>query len=312
MTRSRRRWICSSAVALAALVALRPAPAAAQACCAGGALVTPTRLSAQEDFAAAVQMRARSTMGSFAANGGYASAQGVDQAFEQDLAGAFRLGRAGQAGAVLPLIQQHRNLGGTDEWGSGIGDLALTGRYDFRLAADAVPWPGIALLAGATFPTGRPVERATQPLATDATGAGTYDVTLGVGLERVGDHAYAALDGFVTHHFTRTVSVAGAPPVTHAYSLRFTALAVGGYVFDNEAALALYASLLAEGNGSDDGVTQPGTSQRLTTVGAAGLLPLRELWRLQGSIFTDVMLSSFGRNEPAGVGLTVALVRVWL
>ena len=109
---------------------------------------------------------------------------------------------------------------GLDEWGGGIGDLAVTARYDFLLAAEAVHWPGIALLAGATFPTGTPPDRATRTLATDATGAGTYDATIGLGLEKVGDHAYGAVSGWLTHRFARTVSVPGAAPLTESFSLR--------------------------------------------------------------------------------------------
>jgi hypothetical protein len=312
MTPSRRRWCCSSAAIAAAVLALAPRPARAQACCAGGALVTPTRLSEQEDYAAAVQMRARSNVGSFAPDGGFASSAGGEQVLEQDLAAAVRISRRGQVSALLPLIQTHRQATGIDEWGGGIGDVALAGRYDFRLAAEAVRWPGVALLAAATLPTGRPVDQSTQTLATDATGAGTYDATLGLGLEKTSDHAYAALDGWLTHRFARAVPVPGAAPIHQSFGLRWTALAVGGYVFDNEAAAAVYVSVLGDGAATVDGVTDPTTGKRLTTVGAAGLWPLAELWRLQAAVYTDVMLPSFGRNELGGFGLTLSLVRTWL
>ena len=318
MTRPRRRSPCRSrtialaAAALGAVTALRSSPAAAQACCAGGAVVTPTRLATQEDYAIGLQMRARSNLGAFAADGGYAASSGADQVLEQDLAGAVRVFRRAQVGLLLPMLQTHRSAPGLDEWGGGIGDLAVTARYDFLLAADAVHWPGIALLAGATLPTGTPPEQATQPLVTDATGAGSYDATLGLGIEEVGDHAYGAFNGWLTHRFARSVSVPGAAPLTESFSLRWTLLAVGGWVFDNEAGVALYARMFDEGDQTIDGVRDPTTRLRLTTVGAAGVLPIRELWRVQGSVFSDVMLPSFGRNQLAGVGLSVSLVRVWL
>lgn len=274
--------------------------------------MTPTRLAEQEDYAAAVQMRARSNVGSFAPDGSFAGAASTDQVLEQDVAAAVRIGRRAQVSALLPLVQTHRQASGIDEWGGGIGDVALAGRYDFRLAAEAARWPGLALLAAATMPTGRPVDAATQPLATDATGAGTYDATIGVGFERTGDHAYAALNGWLTHRFARTVGVPGASPTHQSFGLRWTALAVGGYVFDNEAAAALYVSVLGEGAATIDGARDPSTVKRLTTVGAAGLWPVAELWRAQASVYSDVMLASFGRNELAGFGLTLSLVRVWL
>ena len=315
MTRSRRRLPCRSGVvaaALGALAVLRAPPAAGQACCAGGAVVTPTRLAEQEDVALGLQMRARSNLGVFAPDGGYAASAATEQTLEQDLAGSVRVLRRAQVGALLPTIQNHRNAGGLDEWGGGIGDLAITARYDLLLAAEAIRWPGIALLAGATLPTGTPPDRATRTLATDATGAGSYDATVGLGLEKVGDHAYGAVSGWLTHRFARTLSVPGAAPLTESFSLRWTVLAVGGWVFDNEAGLAVYASLLDEGGATVAGVRDPSTSLRLTTVGAAGVLPIRELWRVQGAVFSDVMISSLGRNELAGVGFSASLVRVWL
>ena len=49
----------------------------------------------------------------------------------------------------------------------------------------------------------------------------------------------------------------------------------------------------------------------LTTVGVTGLFPVADDWRLSGSIYSDVMLASFGRNEQAGAGVTATLVRAW-
>jgi hypothetical protein len=284
----------------------------AQACCAGGALVAPTRLAQQEDYGAAVGVRARSNVGSFAPDGGFVALTGTDQTIEQDVAAAMRVARRAQVSLLLPIVQTHRQSSGVDEWGGGLGDVALAGRYDFLLASEALRWPGVALLAAATLPTGRAVDQASAPLATDATGAGTYDATLGVGLEKTGDHVYAALNGWVTHRFARTVSPPGVAPIHQSFGLRWTALAVGGYVFDNEAAAALYVSALGGGAATIDGITAPSTGKRLTTVGAAGLWPVAELWRVQGALYSDVLLSSFGRNEQGGYGLTLSLIRVWL
>ncbi|MES1210053.1 MAG: hypothetical protein ABUS79_29305 [Pseudomonadota bacterium] len=90
------------------------------------------------------------------------------------------------------------------------------------------------------------------------------------------------------------------------------ALGVAGVVFDSEAALATYVSFLDRGDTSLNGVAQPGTELRLTTVGLSGLLPIGERWRLQGTLYGDVPLDHFGQNEQAGAGVTVALVRLWM
>ncbi len=220
---------------------------------------------------------------------------------------------------MLPYVETHRTGPGVDDWGSGIGDLALNARYDFKLAAEMTYWPGFALLGGVVFPTGKAVGDGTNPAATDATGTGTYSVSLGVGLEKVHGPLYGALNVWATYSGSNTVtppSPPGAPPdstgpLTTSYPLELTALAVAGYVFESEAAAALYVNFLERGDNTLNGVTQPGTVLRLTTVGATGLVPLAEDWRLSASVYSDVLLSSFGRNQQAGAGVTASLVRAW-
>jgi hypothetical protein len=188
----------------------------------------------------------------------------------------------------------------------------VTARYDFLLAAQALYWPGLGVLAASTIPTGTPPDEASHPLAADATGAGTYDITVGLAVEKVRGHVYAALDGWLTYRFARTWSGGGGASLSESFGARWTALAVAGYVFDSEAALGLYVSGLNEGPATINGVREPETRLRSTTMGIAGVLPIGDLLRLQGALFGDVRVESFGRNEPAGSGLTVSLVRVWL
>jgi hypothetical protein len=205
--------------------------------------------------------------------------------------------------------------GGSTSTGGGIGDLAFTARYDFLLATEALYLPGFGILLAATLPTGRAPNEATHPLVTDATGAGTYDVTIGADVEKVAGHMYVALNAWLTHRFARTITVTapGTPStaISESFSPRFTLLAVAGYVFDSEAALGAYVSFMNEGTATINGAEDPTTRLRLTTAGLAGVLPVRDRWRIQGALFSDLRWSGFGRNEPAGLGLTASLVRVW-
>src|ERR1700747_3400739 len=125
--RSRRSRFPEAAVVLAALIIAaiaRPRPANAQACCAGGTVVTPARLALHEDWALGLQMRARSNPGSYGADGRYQTSGGAEQVFEQDVAASARIPERAQAGIMIPMFQTHRNLSGLDDWGSGIGDLS--------------------------------------------------------------------------------------------------------------------------------------------------------------------------------------------
>jgi len=313
--RSRRSRFREAAALVAALVIAamaRPRPASAQACCAGGTVVTPARLALHEDWAVGVQMKARSNPGSYGVDGHYQASGGVEQVFEQDFAASARITDSAQAGIMVPMFQTHRNLSGIDDWGSGVGDLSLTARYDFLLPGQALYWPGVGLLVSTTLPTGTPPDKAKHALAADATGEGTYDLTAGVNVDKSNGHLYAGISGWATHRFARTVAVPGSMPINESFALRWTILAVASYVFENEAALGVQVSTMNEGIATINGVPDSTTRLRTTTVGVAGVLPVRDNWRVQGSLFSDVMLASFGRNEPAGYGLTVAIVRVWL
>ena len=147
------RW--PRCIALAVVTASRDA--AAQACCAGGSVVAPTRLATYEDFAIGLQTRAQGAMGSFGADGRYLPSQASsEQTFEQQLLASVRFARAAQAGVVLRALSTHRNAAGIDEWGGGLGDVTLTARYDFILPAERPRMPGLAVLAAATLPTGTP------------------------------------------------------------------------------------------------------------------------------------------------------------
>jgi hypothetical protein len=286
----------------------RPRQANAQACCAGGTVVTPARLAVHEDWAVGLQLRARTNPGSFSSGGQYRASNGADQIFEQDFAASARVLDRAQVGILVPMIQAHRSAG--DTWGSGLGDLSLSARYDLLLPAQALYLPGLGILVGTTIPTGTPPDSASNPLV--GTGDGTYDATVGLNAEKAFGHVYTALNGWLTHRFSRTVSVPGATPITQSFGMRWTLLAVASYVFDSEAALGVQLSTMNEGVATIDGVVDPTTRLRVTTVGLVGVVPVRDNWRVQGSLFSDVMISSFGRNEPVGYGLTAAIVRVWM
>jgi hypothetical protein len=231
--------------------------------------------------------------------------------FEQALAASVRLSRAAQVALVVRAVQTHRRAGTLDEWGGGLGDVTASARYELIYPAERPKFPGVAVLAGATAPTGTAADAATRPLATDATGAGTYDVSLGLGFEKAIGHVLVGASGWATYRFSRTIAMPGTSPMTASFGLRASWLAYVGYVMENEAAVALYASGFEEGDTTIGGTANPSTGRRLTTVGAAGVLPFANVWRVRAAVFGDLPVSSFGRNQRAGAGGTIALVRAW-
>ncbi|HTR51857.1 MAG TPA: hypothetical protein VMJ10_14175 [Kofleriaceae bacterium] len=287
-----------------------PSMARAQACCAGTSAVTPGRLALHEDALVGLDARATDAYGSFDPTGTFiATPSGASEAdFEQDLFAAIRVTSRGQAALLVPLVETRRTTPSDRELGGGIGDVNASVRYDFLYATEARYVPGIAVLAGLTFPTGTPPESATKPLATDATGVGAYQGNLGISLEKaIGPWLFGAT-GLVAKRSTRT-----ANGVTEALASQWTALLLAAYTFHSEAAVALSGSFTAEGDATIDGMTEPGSKRRLVAISASGAMPVSDRLRLQGAITIDPPASSFGVNQPsAGIGVTATVIYAWL
>ena len=292
---------------LVAVATIAWAPrASAQACCAGSSVVTPGRLGLHEVALVGVDARASALVGSFDPSGdSHGRAPGsVEDDFEEDLFGSLRVLRHGQVALLVPFVETLRRAPGVTDAGGGIGDLNLSARWDFLYAGQSRYVPGIALLAGVTFPTGRPVEPGTGPLGAGATGVGAFQFNGGLSLEQSFGPWLVDLFGIVA---ARTpFSMDG---VTDALSPQFTGLASLAYVTASEIALALSASLTYEGDPVINGTTVP-DSEKLTPAVAAGFVfPIGDHWRFQTAASWNPPL--LGKNTLATAGLTWTLVRSW-
>jgi hypothetical protein len=294
--------------ALALAWSLAPVRARAQACCAGTTAVTPARLAMHETALLGVQLRAASVLGSFDENAHYThSPSGASEYdFGQDLFGAVRFLGHGQAALLIPLVETRRATRTLTEAGGGIGDVNLSARYDFLLAGESRIVPGVAALAGITFPTGRPPEGSDRPLATDATGVGAFQGNVGLALEQAFARFTVSLTGIVAKRAARTEH-----GIHETLGTQLTALGAVAYSFDDDSAIAVLASYAAEGDATIGGVEADGTSRRILRVGVAGLHPLSDHWKVLGSLFIEPPIGGLGRNLPASAGLTFTGVYAW-
>ncbi len=187
--------------------------------------------------------------------------------------------------------------------GGGIGDINASLRYDVVLAGESQIVPGIALLAGVTFPTGTPPEQATPPLAVDATGVGAFQANAALALEQTfGPWLVNATAMVAARTFHDGEDL--APQVT--------LLAAWAYTFENDIALALSASYAFEGDTTaGDGSSVPMSSKRLTVVTLSGLFPVTSTVRILGGLFLDPPLDGLGSNQPASGGASVTAIRSW-
>jgi hypothetical protein len=284
-----------AAVLIAAAGSLAPSAAHAQACCVGTGLVTPARLRMFEDYAVGMQTSFRNVMGSFASSGNYVASPSGDREvdLEQDLLAATRFGRHIQVALKVPFVETGRSETGVSTFGGGLGDVAANLRYDITFAGDEPWWPGIAILAGVSAPTGRTVEESRDP--SSATGLGSYEPNLGVAVEQVRGRMFLSLTGFVSQQTSRTVAGQNV-----SFGPRVTGLIAGGYAFANEVTVGGFLTAMRR------------SDQSLVTGGAAVAVPLGDYWRVQGTLSGDLPFSGWGRNHPTGAGITASLLRVWL
>jgi hypothetical protein len=280
--------------------------ALAQACCAGGSAVTPARLELHEQALAGAELRAGGALGSYEPDGHYLRNPSGDTEldFEQDLFGAFRVLRRGQLALLVPLVETQRQTqkdGG--HIGGGIGDVNASLRYDFVVAGESRYVPGVALLAGLTFPTGTAPESATAPLAVDATGIGAWQANVALALEQTYGPWLINATGLAAKRTARFGQTLGT---------QVTLLAAGAYTFDNDAAVALTASYAFEGDATaSGGMSIPESAKRLTTLSLSVLWPVNDLWRLFGGLYVEPTVSGFGTNQPAVSGFTLTVIRSW-
>ena len=153
-----RHCFCAVLFAFLAIAAF-PARARAQACCAGAGAITPGRLAVHEDALVGLQLKAANGFGSFSSDAehlrGFARANHGVGARAGLSSAALRVLPRGQLALLVPAIQTYRRTPSQSSFGGGLGDINFSARYDFVLAGEALYIPGIALLAGVTFPTGR-------------------------------------------------------------------------------------------------------------------------------------------------------------
>ena len=294
--------------ALALAACAWPTHAHAQACCAASGALTPGRLSLHEDALAGAQVKAASVFGSFDPESHYAAspARASEYDLEEDLFGAVRIFERAQLALLVPFLQTSRTAGDASEFGGGLGDINLSARYDFYFAGQSRLMPGIALLAGVTFPSGTAPESANRPLATDATGAGAFQGNVGLAFEQVYGAWLINVTGLLAERAARSVR-----GVDETLGAQLTALAGTAYTFSNEAALALFVSYTVEADATIAGVEQPRSARRITLLSFSGVWPLSDHWRLQGSAFLDPPLSGLGANLPATAGVTLTGIRSW-
>jgi hypothetical protein len=296
------------------LVALGPARAFAQACCAAPSLVIPSRLQRHESYGVGLQLRGRGVYGTFGADGAYARTSEGDVETAQELFAAARPFERAQFALLVRFVETRRRAAGLSDTGGGIGDVRAAAHVELTLAGERRWVPGIALLVGAAFPTGTAPDQADGVLSADATGTGAWEGSVGLEIDQRFESAFVSLAGVVGQRAPRDAS-----GVSQSFAPRYTVIASGGVVLPNEVALGAFVTALHQGPSRDrtaDAEIQ-GTALSLLTTGLGATVPVGDAWRVQGTLSVDLPhvpvwpLSELGRNQPTGAGIAVSMLRLW-
>ena len=279
----------------------------AQSCCAGGSALTPGRLTVHEDVLVGLQLRAQSAVGEFSADGSFRGTPrgAIESGFEESALASLRVFRPMQVSLVVPFVETYRRTSTTSEFGGGLGDLNLSARYDLVLAGKYTYVPGVAMLGGASLPSGTSVAGAEKPLATDATGIGAVQVHAGVAIEQVWGHWMLNLAAILSIRAPETVS-----GIHSQLGPQLSSFLGVGYTFDNEAALAASLGYTFEMRAEVNGETIPGTARRAPQFGISGLFPLGDHMRLSGGPTVHVPFLP-GANQTTFVAFSLTWVRTW-
>jgi hypothetical protein len=282
--------------------------AAAQPCCAGASALTPARLSLHEDALVGVAMRSTFVLGSFDDHRHYVpAAPGAHEVdLEEDLIATLRLFSKAQVSVTLPIDETYRATNGRSEWGGGFGDAQLGARYDFLEAGMSRSIPGIAVLGAVTLPTGRAVEDASQPQATDATGTGAGQVALGAAVEQTFGSVYLAAIASVTWRGPRTVG-----DLHEQDGLVFVGSLASAYTFKSGPVLALSAVYTAELAAILDDKRVQNGARGTVRLAFSGGYPFSDKLRAQLAFFGDLPITGLGQNDPTGIGASFILLRSW-
>lgn len=305
--RSMSRKGVVAGMVIGGAVVFAAADAQAQACCAGAGTLAPVRLAEEERWAAGLLLRATQLVGQSDASGRWNPVPpgNVEQGLEQAVAVAVRLAPGWQAAFQVPLVQTRRTVPGLEDVGGGLGDLRLSGRWDVVAPGELEHLPGVAVVAGATVPTGRAAEQAQQPMAADATGLGTGTVQAGAALEQTVGHVLWQLSGAWQHTFDRQV---GAWRVS--YGPQLLAQAAVGWAFDSGAGVVLTAGMRHDQPTALDGVELSGSGRTATTLGLAGGVPLMRGLRLNATVATPLPVDGLARAAMGTMAVGVNLL--WL
>ncbi|RPI16083.1 MAG: hypothetical protein EHM58_12630 [Ignavibacteriae bacterium] len=176
----------------------------------------------------------------------------TENQYRFSFSGAYRFNRHLQGAITIPYVMNYNNIPEQTHNGSGIGDISLSGRYEFfhefqvkrKNNKDYIDnkLPYLAITFGLTLPTGKSEENADSEVG--VTGKGYFVSSLGVSLTKtiIKNHLQVSTDISWQHSFKKTYEKyynIAQTPFEKQQGDKFNYSASFNYIFNNWHALTL-------------------------------------------------------------------------
>lgn len=295
--------VATLAVSLVGVIGERVAHA--QACCASTSVIFPARLADDENALIGIAARGAGVFGTYDSQRVLSGQpKGAGEAdFAETLLVTVRPWEPLQINVAVPYIETFRSAPGQTDFGSNVGDIAVATRLDFiREDKDPVV-PGIAALLSFTLPTGVPIEQSNNPLAADATGLGSAQVTTGLALEKIFGRTFFAISGAATFHGARTVN-----GVHSQLGPDLAATLGASYTFSKGVSFGGALTYMGSFDSTIEGTGVPDSARATTQISIGLAMPVRGGSRVLASVFFNPPMSGVGQNEPAAAGVSLTWI----
>lgn len=291
-----------------------------QSCC-GGSFYDIAVLSLDKKMLFNVGFNYDNNIGLWDQNGTWSKYKQTTWQMRPAISGAYRFNNNIQAGLSIPYIFNRNEIPGLTPQGSGIGDITLSGRYEFfhefqrfktgqRTKIDT-KYPYLALTFGMIIPTGKSDETALQE--TDITGKGFYSTSLGVSCLKslVKDKFQAALDIGWIHSFEKTYEQSYGVPVSpykRKQGDRFSYALSLNYLINFWNAVSVTIAGFNQGDYQTNGFSELNSGERLYSFSASySYYPTLDI-RITPSVKWILPTDNFGTNTNGAVTYVINAV----
>jgi hypothetical protein len=305
MMRLACRTLAAIAVGAVALFASRRAECAG---CCGTGYGLGQRLADGEDAALTASLRGYTLAGSWDDSRRYRSldASSAQRELRSDFVVLVRASRRLQLGLFAAGVFSEREARDERTTGGGLGDVGALARLDVVTMRSHPVLPGLALTLNVLAPTGRSAWRSNDPLGSDVTGLGAWELRPGIALENWWSRWYGAI----------TASVGLRLPITDEsgddveLAPRPQLLAVFGRSFDGGFSLTSGVDVEWEGAARVNGAST-GDARSRTSFVAIGALDLTQRFTLMAAAQYEPPIDGLGANDLAGVAVTAGVRYAW-